>query len=80
MPFADQMIAGAELMLLGMGIVFSFLILLVFALKGMSFFASRYDVPEQAADNEQPATNGQDNEIVAVIVAAIKRYRQQHGK
>lgn len=80
MPIADLMIAGVELMLLGMGIVFFFLIMLVFTLKGMSYLACKYATPEQSAIEKSPVTSDRDREIVAVITAAIKRYRQQHGK
>lgn len=80
MPFADLMVAGVELMLLGMGIVFFFLIMLVFTLKGMSYLACKYATPEQAVTEKSPVTSDKDSEIVAVITAAIKRYRQQHGK
>lgn len=80
MPFADLMIAGVELMVLGMGIVFFFLVLLVFTLKGMSRLACRYATPD-TTDVEPARENGsQDGEIVAVISAAINRYRHQHGK
>ena len=80
MPFADQMIAGVELMLLGMGIVFTFLILLVFVLKFMSFVALRLGTEAGGVARVTAPEAEEDTEIVAVITAAIKRYRKQHGK
>ena len=83
MPFADLMLVGLKLMLLGMGIVFSFLIVLVFALKGMSRLAGWL-----APEIEEPALAGitprqslrqtHDEELVAVISAAVARFRSNH--
>ena len=73
------MIAGLELLALGMGIVFSFLIFLVFSMLGMSKLV-------QALDSRRPVTGvdsggGErgiqepDAELVSVIAAAVRRYR-----
>jgi len=80
MPFVDLMLVGLKLMLLGMGIVFGFLIVLVFALRGMSKLAN-WLAPEAnapAAAGIRPAVpTGQthDEELVAVISAAVTRFR-----
>ena len=76
MPITDLMMTGVELMFMGMGIVFSFLILLVFILKVMSWLAARFLTPEppapiSAAAQPVPA----DDTLVAVISAAVARYR-----
>ena len=76
MPITDLMMTGVELMLLGMGIVFSFLILLVFVLKVMSSLAGRFLTaeplaPVSAAAQPAPA----DTTLIAVISAAVARYR-----
>ena len=83
MPFVDLMLVGLKLMLLGMGIVFGFLIVLVFALKGMSMLANWL-----APETEAPAVAGirpavptglaHDEELVAVISAAVTRFRNNH--
>ncbi|MET0080314.1 MAG: OadG family transporter subunit, partial [Candidatus Thiodiazotropha lotti] len=39
MPIEDLLLSGVNLMLLGMGIVFTFLLVLVFTMKGMSKLA-----------------------------------------
>ena len=78
----DLVLQGVELMLLGMGLVFGFLTLLVFTLRGMSLLADRLETtaaaprpmaasPIDAADNSQ---------LVAVISAAVARYRADRAK
>jgi oxaloacetate decarboxylase gamma subunit len=85
MPITDLLMTGINLMLIGMGIVFTFLFLLVFAMKGMSAFAlhltERYGVPVQAST--QPVIKGHGHEgvrgdLVAVIAAAVNSYRASH--
>ena len=83
MPLADLMLVGLKLMLLGMGIVFSFLIVLVFAVKGMSMLANWLapgtDEPVIAGMTpQQPTRQPHEEELVAVISAAITRFRSNH--
>ncbi|GAA0695494.1 hypothetical protein GCM10009104_24060 [Marinobacterium maritimum] len=73
---------GLTLMAFGMGFVFVFLTLLVFATGIMSRLASRY-LPEPAAKapkaRPQPAAAGtasNNDELVAVITAAVHKYRK----
>lgn len=76
MPIADLLTTGAELMLLGMGIVFSFLILLVLVLKAMSWLAARYSAVEPVQSTQAtPRTSPTDAAPIAVISAAVARYR-----
>ena len=82
MPVTDLLTAGVKLMGMGMGIVFSFLILLVYTMKVMSHFAAKFhvDEPQMATRNavrtNLPAANTQsDEQLVAVISAAISRFR-----
>ncbi|MEW8028025.1 MAG: OadG family protein [Candidatus Thiodiazotropha sp.] len=80
MPTTDLLMSGVNLMVIGMGIVFTFLLLLVFAMKGMSKFAmfvnERHGTPERVSS--QPVIKGQEGmrgDLVAVITAAISSYR-----
>ena len=87
MTIAEQLLAAAQLMALGMGTVFGFLTLLVFTLYGMSKLANvidREDDRRPGADStatlRHPVTPGEDDELVAVISAAIARYRALHRR
>lgn len=72
----NLLVQGVELMLLGMGIVFGFLTILVFTLRGMSLLADRLDdTPEVLADVPQPIDVSDNSRLVAVITAAVSRYR-----
>jgi len=66
---------GVQLMLLGMGVVFSLLSLLVLAVKGMSRLALSIEGP--AAD-APPAARlaGGDPELLAAVTAAVHAYRK----
>ena len=71
----DLLIQGSELLLLGMGIVFGFLTVLVFAVRGMSQLAARLDdtPPGQAVPEAIAVTD--NRRLVAVIAVAVARYR-----
>ncbi len=70
---------GLTLMLLGMGIVFTFLAMLVLAMYGMSWLAQKL----APAGVDRPAAllprvaNSDADELVAVVSAAIHRYRNR---
>ncbi len=71
-------------MMLGMGIVFGFLTILVFTLKGMSRLAERLDtMPAPDVNAPIPIDVSHNRQLVAVISAAIERYRtsrpSEHG-
>lgn len=85
MNMENLLLAGAELMLLGMGIVFGFLIILVFTLKGMSWLADQLDsTPHTTGQPAGPAATlpafADDTALVAVIAAAVSRYRSARLK
>ena len=68
--------SGIELMIAGMGIVFVFLIMLVFAINLMSALVQRY-FPEKPHDFGKTYP-GVDKSTVAAITAAIHQYRRKH--
>ncbi len=82
MPVADLLTEGVKLMLLGMGTVFVFLLLLVVAMTGMSRLArvlGSQETPAVASmHTAAPPGSQEDRELLAVIGAAIRRYRATH--
>ncbi len=75
MPATDLLVDGLNLMLLGMGSVFSFLSVLVVAMLGMSRLARAFAGPEKAPVSSPAVGAGDEGELIAVISAAVKRYR-----
>ena len=83
MPVSDLLWQGIELMVLGMGIVFSFLVLLVLAMGAMSAVARRLEgdqgevvsapVVQSTADDAVA-----DRRVIAAISAAVAQYRAKH--
>ncbi len=75
----DLLIQGVELMLLGMGIVFGFLTVLVFTLRGMSSLANRLGEAEIVQpDVPEPIAVSDHRRLIAVISTAVARYRASH--
>ena len=76
----ELLLEGVELMLFGMGIVFAFLVLLVFAIRLMSALVARF-APEStplasASPTPTPPTAPQvDSDTLAAIQAAIRQHR-----
>jgi len=74
-----------KFLVLGMGIVFAFLIIMVFALKLQAKLVAKYFPLEEKPKNSQwkptPSTSQNDDEdqTVAAITAAIIHYNNQKG-
>jgi len=80
MPITEMLMEGVNLMLIGMGSVFIFLSILIVAMFGMSRIAAAINSRQpQAAPSSTPAAPkaGDDEELVAVISAAISRFRSK---
>ena len=80
MTSPDVLNEGFNLMLFGMGFVFTFLTLLVIATTFMSKMVLKFapeEAPKPAAPAPAPAQAGglDDQTLVAVISAAIKEHR-----
>lgn len=73
----ELMTAGIELMLLGMGIVYAFLAMLVVMIGWMSSLINRF-FPEMPASHLSKTPTGQDPGVIAAIAAAVQHYRQKH--
>ncbi len=85
MPITDLLLTGLNLMLLGMGIVFTFLVLLVFSMLGMSKISMFIEKRRKVQAETVPViplyrpSDGLRGDLVAVISAAINRYRTTHS-
>jgi len=71
---------GLSLMVFGMGFVFVFLTLLVGVTMLMSKLVVKFEPvaivpPKKARRNVAPAVAAKDDELVAVITAAVHKYR-----
>ncbi len=78
---AELFASALELMIIGMGIVFLFLTLLVVLVNGMTFVIHRFFAERPGptpASPPEPASE-QDAEVIAAISAAVHRYRQRHS-
>lgn len=80
------MTQALELLVIGMGFVFVFLTVLVYATKGMSALVVKYapPPPPRTAPAKVPAspknTGMDDATLKAVISAAVNKYRSEHKK
>jgi sodium pump decarboxylases, gamma subunit len=74
-----MLISGVELMMVGMGIVFLFLAMLVFAVHILSKLIERYIVPSVIVPSSKSVTADHgtlDSALVAAITAAVHQYRK----
>ena len=86
MPSSDLMLEGLTLMVFGMGFVFIFLTLLVFATKTMSATVLRFS-PTEDLSVLTPTLNmvslsqqvANDAQLMAVLSAAVHQYRQDRS-
>lgn len=75
---AEMMASGVELMLVGMGIVYLFLAMLVVAINVMSYCVQRFfpEPPPIISSNAPNPGMAVDKATVAAITAAIQQYRK----
>ena len=79
---SDLMSDAINLMIVGMGFVFVFLTILVFATTFMSKMILKYvPAPEPKAPAASPITKASDDaQLLAVLSAAVSKYRSDHKK
>jgi oxaloacetate decarboxylase gamma subunit len=80
----EMLSSGVEIMLIGMGIVYTFLAVLVMAIGLMSSLIERF-FPEQPVAASKPVVghpSAVDDEagIIAAITAAVHQYRHKYPK
>lgn len=84
MPVGELILKGLELMLLGMGIVFVFLLLLVAAMfsvaKLVNSISNEVSIDQQLGAGISPSgtQSAMPADLYAVISAAISHYRRSH--
>lgn len=81
----ELMSQAIDLMIAGMGFVFAFLVILVFATGIMSKFITRFAPPEPATPGRTPrakpsAPKSVDPDTAEAIKKAIAQYRSRHKK
>ena len=76
---SEMMIAGIELMVVGMSIVFCFLALLVLAVNMQTLLVQRYFPAKPTSLQVAPvSTAANDPNVIAAITAAVTQYRSKH--
>ncbi len=71
-----------KFMLLGMGVVFSFLVILIFVLKAQASLISKYFPQGKTTANESVKTSSASNDSAkktAAIVAAVQHHKNLKG-
>lgn len=81
MSYLDTLLEAALVMVLGMGVVYFFLAVLVVSLNLMSRVLARYAVPEPVIVPQVPApVRTDEGAVVAAIAIAMKRYLSDKNK
>ena len=82
---SDLLSQAIELMVLGLGIVFLFLTILVFATSYMSKLVLRYapeikPVEAKRAQSASQIATSNDEQLLAVLSAAVEKFRSDQKK
>ena len=73
-----------KFMVLGMGVVFIFLIIMIYALKFQAYIISKYFPDEEVAlkpksKPQAPSSSATNTAKIAAIVAAVQHHNNQKG-
>ncbi|WP_372766962.1 OadG family protein [Pseudoalteromonas sp.] len=77
MDVSGLLIEAAVLMFTGMVVVFVFLTILIFTIKGMSRALANFDTPKVKPNPVKLSGNQVPTSHVAAIAAAVKQYREK---
>ena len=75
----EMLSSGIELMLIGMGMVYAFLAMLIVAINLMSRAVRRYFPEMPSKFPEQPVAVSNDKAVIAAITAAVHQYRKKYN-
>jgi len=79
---SELMSEAVNLMLVGMGFVFIFLVILVFVTSTMSLLVNKYsplpDPESLPSPRSVEKSDTNDAQLLAVLSAAVKKYRSDH--
>jgi len=75
---------GAKFMVIGMTVVYAFLILMVIAIQIQAkivnrFFPEKKVVPQKPVANQNQKSINNDDSVVAAIMGAIKAFKNKHN-
>ena len=81
MDKTELILAGIKLTVFGMGMVFSFLVLMICFMKGMTAilrpFAAMFEPAPAAKPAAKPAASADDVQLAAVAAAAVEMFRKK---
>ena len=76
MTIFDMLEQSGVMTVLGMGIVFSFLLLMVFVISGLGIIMSKFTKKEAACQAASGSFAGNDANVTAAIGAAVNEYKK----
>ncbi|MFW5828256.1 MAG: OadG family protein [Alkalispirochaeta sp.] len=71
--------AGLQLMVMGMGVVFVFLIILVALMSLMSVITRRFENPVPETAGEVPPTGTHDDAHIPAVLAAVAQHHRRRS-
>ena len=84
-PISGLLLEAGNLLLVGMGFVFVFLTILIFAVNALKAFCERFpgqepQSPVRASGTKATSTAAADNNVIAAISAAVHAHRNAKNK